>query len=146
VRASGPSLIEELEAEGEQPHVVEHFIRPLVGALRFDGRDTPGTLVRAIRDQLAPFADAALAEAAGTMLRTRSVWPSAATAFKACQDVQGRHMVRIEPGSTSWAAWNAHWHRLGHRFLARNYEAQGYALVQRPFPPIDADAPRRDRA
>ena len=134
MRASGSTLLEDLEAEAKHPHVVEHFIRPLVGALRFDGRDDPGTLVRAIRDQLAPFADKALADAAQTLLRSRSVWPSAAKALEAVQEAQKRHLVRIVPGSPQWSAWSAEWRANGAEFLVRRYEADGFAMVTREFP------------
>jgi len=138
IEAEARSLLDELRDEGLHLHVVDGLIAKLWGALRFDGRDSPPALLRAIRDQLAEVPDGALAEAANVLLRERSVWPSAAIAFKAAQAVQAKHMLRITPGTTAWSAWVAHWHSQGHKFLARTYEAQGYALVPRQFPIVDA--------
>lgn len=134
--ASARSLLDELRDEGRNVHVVESLIARLWGALRFDTRDDPGALLRAIRDQLADMPDGALVEAADVLLRERSVWPSAAVAYKAAMTVRARHMVRIVPNTTAWSAWVAHWHAAGAKFLAQTYAAQGYALVPRQFPPV----------
>ena len=126
--------LDELADEGEAGHVVEHLLRPLWGVLK--GKPS-AELLRAMRDDLAGFGDAALAEAATTIRQTRSTWPSVAQAREAVQAAQRAQMVRIEPGTTAWAAWSAHWHRQGHKFLARTYESQGFAMVQRQFPPVE---------
>lgn len=134
------SLIDELREEGRHLHVVEHLIARLWGALRFDNRDEPGALLRAIRDQLSEIPDGALREAADVLLRERTNWPSASVAFKAAQACQSRHMIRITPGTTAWAAWSAHWHAIGHKYLARVNEQQGYAMVPREFPILETGA------
>lgn len=135
--------MDELAAEGRNLHVVEHLIRPLWGVLTFGPGQEPASLLRAIRDDLAEFADAALADGATDIRRGRSQWPSTAKAREAVQAAQARHMVRIEPGTTAWAAWVEHWHRTGAGFLARTYAAQGHAMVARQFPPIE---PKREGA
>lgn len=129
----GRTALDELADDGVAGHVVEHLLRPLWGVLR--GKPTLD-LLRAMRDDLATFGDAALADAAVTLRQTRSTWPSLAQAREAVQAAQRAHMVRIEPGTTAWAAWSQHWHAKGHNFLARTYEAQGFAMVERPFPPV----------
>ncbi len=131
------TLLDELREEGDGSHVVEHLIAPLWGSLTLGGRDA-GRLLRDIREVCAEFSDAALAEAASTIKRERTAWPSAAQAHRACQAVQAKHLVTIRPGSTAWAAWIAHWHATGKGVLARHYEGQGYARVQREFPPVAA--------
>lgn len=141
VCASGGNLVDELRAEGQHLHVIEHLIAPLWGKLRFDSRDEPGQLLRGIRDVLAELPDGALIETAQTLLRERTVWPSAAVAWKAAEACQRRHMVRIERGTTEWVAWAAHWRAAGHKFLITTYEAQGYAMVPRRFPPVAAAKP-----
>ena len=136
-----PTLVDELRAEGQHLHVVDHLIAPLWGKLRFDSRDEPGQLLRGIRDVLAELPDGARVETAQTLLRERTVWPSAAKAYQAAEACQRRHMVRIERGSTEWVAWKDHWRAAGHGCLITTYEAQGYAMVRRRFPPVTAAKP-----
>lgn len=131
------SLIDELREEGRHLHVVDRLIARLIGALPFDGRVDPRALVRAMRDQLAGMPDGALSEAADVLLRERTFFPSVAVAYKAATSCSPRHMVRIVPGTTAWAAWSAHWHASGHKVLARINEQQGYAMVPRPFPIVE---------
>lgn len=139
------TLIDELRDEGDGGHVVEHLIAPLWGSLTLGGRDA-GRLLRDICEVCAEFSDAALAEAAATIKRERTAWPSAAQAHKVCQTVQPKHLVTLRPGTTAWAAWVAHWHATGKGVLARHYEGQGYARVQREFPPVAATGVPRPAA
>jgi hypothetical protein len=128
--------LDALRADGTAPHVVEQFVAPLWGVLQ---GNPSAALVQAYRTELSGFSDAALAEAARTVRQTRTRWPSVKQAYAAAQAAQPRHMVRIEPGSTAWAAWMDHWGRQGNRVLVRLYRDQGFAKVQRQFPPVGGE-------
>lgn len=139
VCATGGNPLDELRSDGMALHVVEHLLAPLLGVLAHQRRREPGavpvSLLRGIRDACAEFSAAALSEAARAIRDERSEWPSVAQARRAAQTAQARTMVRIEPGTPQWAAWEAEWRRTAKLFLARTYLKQGYAMVTHEFPP-----------
>lgn len=141
-----PPCVRELDRclqDGVDPLVVEQFIAPLLGSLRWPpGIDDRQAFLAGIGRTLAGTPPALLAEAATAALAGRTVWPSAALAkqiVERCQrktDPGSAAPVRLLPGSPGYEAWLRHYRAAGKSNWARYCERQGYVIERSEYPPV----------
>ena len=84
VCVSYKNTILELKRESIALHVIDGFIAPLLGRLRYNGGD-PMPRLRAIRDELVEFSPQTLEAARNHALDDRTMWPSAAQCRRLCE-------------------------------------------------------------
>ncbi len=134
VKAKG--VLDELRADGTNGDVVDAYIAPLIGVLRWPaGIEDRLALLRAIRDALAGTPPAVLARAAVLTRNRRTTWPSAAQAGQIAEHAAPEvPQLRIAGGTPAFTAWLAHYRRTGRGWWADQCESRGFALEHSEYP------------
>lgn len=126
--------------EGIDDVLVENFIRPVVGSLRWPpGIEDRKQFLAGLVTVLAGHAPHVLRRAGEMAITERTVMPSAAqTRELLTRAARALPLIKIPAASPGFAAWLGHYQRSGKGFWAKTCQERGYALEPTEYPPTGA--------